>query len=1116
MSELDEIKNEVLVENNAQFIFQHIKDLENDIIKHGKRWFWELLQNAKDAKKDNESVKIETFYDGGKVIFRHSGTEFKRKEIAHLIFHGSTKKNDISKTGKFGTGFMTTHLLSKEVIIEGKLFDGGNCFRFVLDRNGNNDAELQKTLEESWKRFENSKIECDEKSIFNTQFTYNINPSRREIVESALKNLKQTIPFVLSSNSEIQEVIISNSENSFSIKKEEANIVNDSFQEFQINIDTSKIQIIKIEKEVNIEFGYKKEDIAVTTSEIINISVSLELDNNSLKKIDKTIPRLFYDFPLFTTERLGIPVIINSLSFEPKPERDGIYLGPTETYDVQKNKAILSKAFKIFLNLADELIDRNTKDIYLIAKIKKINFADVDNEWFNQELSHIISELTDKKIIRSDGGKLINLSEAIIPLMTTTPCEYDIDFWLLVKKIFPDKIVLKEHHGKWIDIITDWKEFKGESFVFEKNIQDISKIIEQEKNIKQFSIQYFGNEIEDAYRWLNHFYALINNNHKNHILESTAIIPNQDGEFVKKTSEIKLDKEIDEELKHILNLLGENIREVLISNEITYFNDKSIFSFKTQQEVYEHTISSIKNIEKSFEKTEFEASLEMMRWLLANEKYEPLEGFPISIKLEEEKRNVYKLSTKQKLLVPVSLWNPESFRKYSDIFSDELILNEEYGNILAYYVSTLEDKGFIYSNPLYNEMRRFTREDLQKVIPEKIEDNFWGDAEDDVEQIEIPEILVSHIAYFNNPSEKSVLRNSRKSRKQTQKLLEFIFNCVLTTDNLIFEEKEIFIKGKSLKVYPSHWLAKLKSNQWVNIGKDKDESPTSSNLSFFFEKSDELKEKLKNEKVAKLLNIIGVSVGDLTKNIYAKTDKEKLEWDKAYTSILSAGHENSITAEEIQNIFNDEFLIQEIKTKYKEKQVVKNNRNIGLTVEDIFQEILTNELNTLNLKIKKVIVGRDFDVEFDFIDEENEKLFSIERKDLKYPIELKSTRTDYIRMTRAQGRRATDNPDNFSLCVFQHSYDLDDFKDETGRIKVDIREKIKSEIRFVTNIGNSLIKEVKKVQELDEKIKVTKLSSSEIEVDIEEGEVKYKIHEKVWESSMKLEAFITYIKSKFG
>jgi len=62
----------------------------------------------------------------------------------------------------------------------------------------------------------------------------------------------------------------------------------------------------------------------------------------------------------------------------------------------------------------------------------------------------------------------------------------------------------------------------------------------------------------------------------------------------------------------------------------------------------------------------------------------------------------------------------------------------------------------------------------------------------------------------------------------------------------------------------------------VNIGKDKDEAPTSTNLSSYFEKSEQLKQSLKDEKVAKLLNIIGVSVGDLTKNIYLKTDKEKL------------------------------------------------------------------------------------------------------------------------------------------------------------------------------------------------------------------------------------------------
>ena len=78
-----------------------------------------------------------------------------------------------------------------------------------------------------------------------------------------------------------------------------------------------------------------------------------------------------------------------------------------------------------------------------------------------------------------------------------------------------------------------------------------------------------------------------------------------------------------------------------------------------------------------------------------------------------------------------------------------------------------------------------------------------------------------------------------------------------------------------------------------------------------------------------------------------------------------------------------------------------------------------------------------------------------------------------------------------------------------------IRSNIKNEIRFVTDIGKRLSSEVKKVEELDNKVKETRSTSSEIEVDIEEGEIKYKINEKVWKDTLKLNDFIDYLKNKF-
>ena len=68
-----------------------------------------------------------------------NGKPFTMQNIVFLIEQVSTKDRDekegIEKsTGKFGTGFLTTHLLSDVVTLSGTLVDGDNRFRkFQLD-----------------------------------------------------------------------------------------------------------------------------------------------------------------------------------------------------------------------------------------------------------------------------------------------------------------------------------------------------------------------------------------------------------------------------------------------------------------------------------------------------------------------------------------------------------------------------------------------------------------------------------------------------------------------------------------------------------------------------------------------------------------------------------------------------------------------------------------------------------------------------------------------------------------------------------------------------------------------------------------------------------------------
>ena len=128
-----------------------------------RRWIWELLQNAKDVAFEDQHVEIEVNIDDlnetKRVSFNHNGKPFTVDNITFLIKQVSTKErnttenNEIPKTtGKFGTGFLTTHLLSEKVIVSGILKDPDLDYRkFVLplDRSGRTPGQIMESVNNS-------------------------------------------------------------------------------------------------------------------------------------------------------------------------------------------------------------------------------------------------------------------------------------------------------------------------------------------------------------------------------------------------------------------------------------------------------------------------------------------------------------------------------------------------------------------------------------------------------------------------------------------------------------------------------------------------------------------------------------------------------------------------------------------------------------------------------------------------------------------------------------------------------------------------------------------------------------------------------------------------------
>lgn len=192
----DETRNRVLTENTAQAVSKYLTDQESNRARWQNRWIWELLQNARDASKtSNNRLIVKIQYNSEELVFLHNGGGFTPEQITHLIYHGSTKIEDEETIGKYGSGFLTTHLLSPEVVISGQLHDG-QWFDFPLVRRPDSVPALRESMDEAWENFSPSTIpQAPMLEGFTTRFVYPIKDDNAgNAVKGGITTLKQCAP----------------------------------------------------------------------------------------------------------------------------------------------------------------------------------------------------------------------------------------------------------------------------------------------------------------------------------------------------------------------------------------------------------------------------------------------------------------------------------------------------------------------------------------------------------------------------------------------------------------------------------------------------------------------------------------------------------------------------------------------------------------------------------------------------------------------------------------------------------------------------------------------------------------------------------------------------------
>jgi len=141
------------------------------------------------------------------VIYQHDGCPFNGKTYLALLYkYSEGKANNTESTGRFGTGFLTTHSLSKVVQIEGPIYDeDGTIYQFEVTMN--RDGKDNKELIEGMKKMEAEKKFWRNKNPRWTKFKYILKTKRnKESSELGAMSFQNNIILTMLFNQTIKKV----------------------------------------------------------------------------------------------------------------------------------------------------------------------------------------------------------------------------------------------------------------------------------------------------------------------------------------------------------------------------------------------------------------------------------------------------------------------------------------------------------------------------------------------------------------------------------------------------------------------------------------------------------------------------------------------------------------------------------------------------------------------------------------------------------------------------------------------------------------------------------------------------------------------------------------------
>jgi len=1089
MSEFDADFQDVLVENTAQAVLKRLQQLSNARDRYKYRWVWELLQNASDAA-ESSGVRVSISLVDGRLTFAHTGKPFTNKNIGHLIYHGSTKQGDDEAAGRFGTGFMTSHLISKQVHVRGSLEDGRR-FDFHLSREGDTADELHTNMDRSRDEFEQSLCheECD--SDFGTSYEYPVHDDIAEDVAKAIDDLRRHAPLVLVFNPRLTGIHIDVDGEQFEIAQQKPRSLSNGFTLHPIGppLPTENSEVVSV--------------VSSQLDAAVNVAVVLRRDDDQLVvDVDDDTPRLFVLFPLLGTESFSLPMVINSRIFEPTEDRDGVYLWTSQSEKTHDNEQLIEQAIELCLALARLAADEKWERPDRLARVRPIARA----EWLREEpfrqlvREKLITPLQDCSLVVSTQGSYLSPRAAALPIPAGPVSSSEI--WQMASSLpcFTNRLPRQKDVVCWAQIMKEWAQ------IYECDAANIEGTLTLDTIARTVSAT--GSVLElrkaladetDAFGFLNDLFRLMREAGLDKLFIDIALLPNQTGEFCTR-GELFFDDNVDNDLKDIAESLGLPGRAELLATEVENAEFQQLLNKKTQGELLAECVAELKRRARSHEteRSEFlTVNATLLQWMVAHECWVELDEYPA---LTRDKsvlpECVHRLDTEPATgvelpLSPPYAW-PENATRFVELFPPKLVLTEDYATyITAEQWQALAAQGFVRVSPLF---------EMNDTISCFLPDETWA-LDDEEHRVEsTTPVQVSQIAFLNLRNQ-GLIDRVRRGRERAVQFVDFICSFVLDADERAFEKATVSCNDeKTHEYYRANWLAPLVGRSWVPMEKASAKASAES-LGQLLRGHTGILDRFAESRVREWLSAMRISIADLTLHTLAEEEDTRISLMGSISDLArAAGGDADRVRRLAAEISASPQLMDQIEDHSRVRKVVQRNQSIGKLVE----ELLSSALATAGLSVSRTGVGSDYEVESDQIEDEEEQWLKVEGA-ASLLIEIKSARAEKVGMTVTQAKMAVTERSRFALCI----------------VVVDTEDLVEDDVRanawFVTDIGDKLETAVANFEEFETtQSKVRgQADDSQIEIDISDSETRFRIATALAkESGLDFDSFVAFVKER--